>query len=415
MNLSIVEASKITGVSQKTIRRHIAAEKLVANKESGSFLIKEADLQEWSKHKEKYKREINSSEIDKLDNFKKPIEATYIDISDDFKTDFWSNVENSNIKFADFFAGAGGLSTGFVMAGFKPTLSLEVNPFALQTHNHNIGSKFGINDTPMDITNSEVKKEVIKKLIDEQIDLIIGGFPCQGFSMAGNRVVEDDRNKLYSHMLDIVKKVKPKVVVMENVTGLRSMLDGKVEKKIITDYVNAGYKISVEVLSSADYKVPQIRKRVIFIANRIHKDNLYPKPILTPENYVTVKDAIGDLLNKKENESFNHEFTSHSDEMKNRLLKIKEGSSLYKGYSDAWKKVHWDKPSPTVKENHGGVFVHPKKGRVMTARELARLQSFPDDFIFQGSKKWQLVQIGNAVPPLLGKAIALSVKKMLTD
>ena len=101
--------------------------------------------------------------------------------------------------------------------------------------------------------------------------------------------------------------------------------------------------------------------------------------------------------------------------MPERLAAVPEGSSLYANYSDSWKKCPWDKPSCTVKENHGAVNIHPRRPRVITAREMARLQSFPDDFIFKGNKKWQLVQIGNAVPPLLGKAIGLAVKKALDE
>ena len=116
-----------------------------------------------------------------------------------------------------------------------------------------------------------------------------------------------------------------------------------------------------------------------------------------------------------ENKKINHIFTKHTPEMIKKISEVPEGKSLYGNYSDAWKKSPWDKPSCTVKENHGGVNLHPKLNRVLTPRELAALQSFPDDFIFKGNKKWQLVQIGNAVPPLLGKAIGLAVKKALDE
>ena len=233
--------------------------------------------------------------------------------------------------------------------------------------------------------------------------------------MAGNRIVTDKRNTLYLDMLEIVDHLRPKVVVMENVPGLRSMLGGKVEEKIINDFENIGYKINVTVLNAADYNTPQTRRRVIFVGNRIGKKNYHPKPILTPDKYVTTKDAIEDLIDKKCDPLFNHVPTTHSEKMQQKLMNVKEGESLYKNYSDSWKKCPWEKPSCTVKENHGGVNIHPKLPRVLTAREMARLQSFPDDFIFQGSKKWQLTQIGNAVPCFLGKAIGLAVEKMLTE
>lgn len=416
MYISIKEASEQSGISQKTIRRHIWAETLNAKKVSNSFRIEITEFNAWLKNLNTSIKKIKTSKIFNISTNTNSDDSEWLNIKTAMKSNKWNSPVKSGIKFADFFAGAGGLTTGFVMAGFKPVYSVEIMPEAVRTYNKNISKKFNdeILDT-RDITNSDVKREAIAKLKKEKVDLIIGGFPCQGFSMAGPRVVDDPRNSLYIHMLEIIKEVKPKVVVMENVTGLRSMLEGKVEMKILKDFQKAGYKISVHTLNSADYGVPQQRKRVIFIANKINKTNLFPKPILKSNTYISIKDAISDLMDNKEDIEFNHEFTKHKPEMKLRMSDVKEGNSLYKGYSDAWKKPYWDKPSPTVKENHGGVFIHPKKQRVMTPRELARLQSFPDDFIFCGSKKWQLVQIGNAVPPILGKAIAISVKKMLKD
>ena len=216
-------------------------------------------------------------------------------------------------------------------------------------------------------------------------------------------------------MLEIVKNIKPDYVVMENVEGLRSMLDGKVEAKIISDYKEAGYDINVTVLNSADYGVPQIRHRVIFIGNRHGLTNFHPKPFVSEENYVTLGEGIKRFMSIPENKQINHIFTRHSEKMIEQMKELLEGQSLYGNYSDAWKKSPWDKPSCTVKENHGGVNIHPKLPRVLTPRELAALQSFPDDFIFKGTKKWQLVQIGNAVPCDLGKAIGIAVMKGLNQ
>lgn len=119
---------------------------------------------------------------------------------------------------------------------------------------------------------------------------------------------------------------------------------------------------------------------------------------------------VNEDIKSLENKAFNHVPTKHRPDMAQRMLELPEGQSLYKGYSDAWKKCPWNEASCTIKENHGGVNIHPKLPRVLTAREMARLQSFPDDFIFEGPKNKQLVQIGNAVPPLLGKAIGLAVR-----
>ena len=229
--------------------------------------------------------------------------------------------------------------------------------------------------------------------------------------MAGNRIVQDPRNSLYKDLLEIVINLKPEFVVCENVVGLRSMLQGKVEEMIINDFKEAGYEMNVTVLRAADYGVPQKRDRVIFIGNKINKKNYHPKTFLTPDKYMTTGDAIKDLMGMEDNIEFNHVQTKHRPDMAERMLALEEGKSLYKGYSDAWKKCPWNEASCTIKENHGGVNVHPKLPRVLTAREMARIQSFPDDFIFEGPKNKQLVQLGNAVPPLLAKAIGLAIRK----
>ena len=173
--------------------------------------------------------------------------------------------------------------------------------------------------------------------------------------------------------------------------------------------------MNVTTLCAADYYTPQKRERVIFIGNKKGLKNYHPKPILAPNEYITTGQAIADLMDHPADEAFNHVPTKHREDMAKKIMETPEGKSLYKGYSDAWKKCPWNEPSCTIKENHGGVNLHPKLPRVLTAREMARLQSFPDDFIFEGKKNKQLVQIGNAVPPLLGKAIGLAVRLSNND
>lgn len=415
--LTIENVAERTGKSVKTIRRQIAEGSLVAEKVNNRYRITLDDFNSWY---EKYQAGIqNESIFDKVDyKNEESKNVNYVDISKVWKRDGWKNPSDRNgYNFIDLFSGAGGLSCGLVMAGFTPIGSVEIMEQAVATYKYNFVDKKGFNENveTRDIRDPEIKKALYESVKGKKIDLIVGGFPCQGFSMAGNRIVTDERNTLYLDMLEIVKNLKPEVVVMENVPGLRSMLGGKVEEKIINDFEEIGYKINVTVLNAADYYTPQTRKRVIFVGNRTGKTNYHPKPILSENEYVTTKQAISDLLNKKADPLFNHVPTKHSPEMEKRLANVKEGESLYKNYSDAWKKCPWDLPSCTVKENHGGVNIHPKRPRVLTAREMARLQSFPDDFIFQGSKKWQLVQIGNAVPCYLGKAIGLAVEKMLNE
>ena len=330
-------------------------------------------------------------------------------------TQAWKDVKPSEMTYVDLFCGAGGLSKGLELAGFKGICGLDYFEEAGRTYKRNFKHKY----VDGDVTKAEVKAELYKTvreaLGDKRLCLLVGGFPCQGFSMAGNRVVEDPRNSLYREMVEIVKVLEPDYVICENVKGLRSMLGGAVEKKIIADFRAIGYEMNVALLCAADYYVPQKRERVIFIANRIGRKNFHPKPMLTEKEYITVAQSIGDLVDEPENKHFNHEFTKHSSKMIERLSKLKEGEGVYPQYRESWRRCYWNEPSPTIKENHRGVCVHPKLPRVMTVRELARLQSFPDDFIFEGSKTKQLVQIGNAVPVLLGKAIGLGVRYSAGD
>ena len=413
---SIAEVSEMSGQSQKTIRRHIAAGKLKADKIGNCYRITKENYNKWL---------ISDLDPEKDNIFNEAIvespgydKVNWVDITDSWVYDGWAIINYRNgLNFIDLFSGAGGLSCGLTMAGFTPVGSVEIMPEAIATYKHNFVEQKGFNENVQtrDIREDSVKQELYDSVADKHIHLIVGGFPCQGFSMAGHRVVTDPRNSLYLEMLEIVKHIQPDFVVMENVEGLRSMLDGKVEAKIISDYKEAGYDINVTVLNSADYGVPQIRKRVIFIGNRHGLKNYHPKPIFSAENYVTLGEGIKRFMSIPENKQINHIFTRHSEQMIEQIKAVPEGQSLYGNYSDAWKISPWDKPSCTVKVTHGGVNLHPKLPRVLTPRELAALQSFPDDFIFQGSKKWQLVQIGNAVPCLLGKAIGIAVAKSLSQ
>lgn len=330
-------------------------------------------------------------------------------------SNLWNEPGKTNLTFIDLFCGAGGLSKGLEYAGFQGVCGLDYFKEAGKTYSRNFTFPYLDGDVTLPETKTNLYQLVKERLHGNRLSLVVGGFPCQGFSMAGNRVVADPRNALYLEMIEIVNHLKPDYVVCENVKGIRSMLGGGVEKKIIDDFREIGYAMNVATLCAADYYVPQKRERVIFIGNRIGKTNYHPKPILQADKYITVGQAIGDLLEAGENASINHIFTKHSQEMISKIGKLKEGESLYPSYSESWRRCFWNQASPTVKENHGGVIIHPKLSRVMTVRELARLQTFPDDFIFEGGKAQQLVQIGNAVPVLLGKAIGLSIRYSLGD
>lgn len=408
---SIAEVADHLNLSQKSIRRYIAAGQLGAVKIGSNYRIPRGALEYFINNP------VCKQPVVNYDLFGNIIDD--INLRNSFKSDLinwcdlnkvWKSPPKSDMTFVDCFCGAGGLSKGLEMAGLEGICGLDWFKEAGMTYTRNFEHPF-VNG---DITQLEVKENfydvVRKRLNGRSLDVVAGGFPCQGFSMAGNRIVDDPRNSLYKELLEIVSHLKPLFVICENVKGLRSMLGGMVEQKIISDFKSIGYEMNVTTLCAADYKVPQKRERVIFIGNRIGKRNYHPKPLISPVEYLTTGQAIADLMNHPEDKDFNHVPTKHKPEMQERMIACPEGQSLYKGYSDAWKKCPWNEPSCTIKENHGGVNVHPKLPRVLTAREMARLQSFPDDFIFEGPKNKQLVQIGNAVPPLLGKAIGLAVR-----
>lgn len=407
---NIQEVAKILKTTQKAVRRLVASGDLESSKSGTKYIVTRKALEEY---KEKSKAEPSDTvqlnlfgepDVERNEAYR-PKVPNLADISA-----WWKDTPKSKMTFVDLFCGAGGLSKGLEMSGLEGVCGLDWFKEACMTYNRNFDHPF-VNG---DIKSPEIKEQfyetVRKQLSGRHLDIVAGGFPCQGFSMAGNRIVDDPRNSLYLELIEIVKHLQPDFVICENVKGLRSMLNGLVEKKIIDDFHAIGYEMNVMTLCAADYYTPQKRERVIFIGNRKGLKNYHPKPILQPTQYITTGAAIADLMDMPENKAFNHVPTKHRPDMAQRMLELPEGQSLYKGYSDAWKKCPWNEASCTIKENHGGVNIHPKLPRVLTAREMARLQSFPDDFIFEGPKNKQLVQIGNAVPPLLGKAIGLAVR-----
>ena len=409
---SLAEVAGMLGLTLKMTRRLVASGAILSVKTNNTYRV---DKQYFDENVGKIRERACADEQtllgdvvmnSQLNVLKKQTDiVNWADISSQ-----WVSPTSSSMTFVDLFCGAGGLSKGFEMAGLQGVCGLDWFDEAGQTYRRNFSHPFVYGDIKEEAVKRVFYDTVKEGLAGRHLDVVAGGFPCQGFSMAGNRIVDDPRNSLYLEMLEIVRTLQPDFVVCENVKGLRSMLGGAVEQKIIADYKAIGYDMNVTVLCAADYSTPQKRERVIFIGNRIGVKNYHPKPILTPSQYVTTGQAIGDLMSHPADAAFNHVPTKHRADMAVRMQELPEGESLYKGYSDAWKKCPWNQASCTIKENHGGVNVHPKLPRVLTAREMARLQSFPDDFIFEGTKNKQLVQIGNAVPPLLGKAIGLAVR-----
>ena len=400
---------------------------------------------------------------------------------------------NKKPKVISLFAGAGGMDLGFKQAGYDIVWANEFDEKFAETYRNNIGDHIVVGDIKK-IKNSEIPNKA---------DIVIGGFPCQGFSIANNNRkktgMKDERNHLYKEMLRIIRHVKPKFFIAENVKGLMSIEKGLVLEMIINDFKKLGYNVNYKLLKASEYGVPQNRERVIIIGNRIGAENEFPKIIhgetsnLFDEDLipmVTVKDSIGHLYNirqrdkkfklkgktilnhvartnvhdkfwgrkhkvnqheicdylkywrnrsswttKKIDEHFGYAHTAghwfrkdnNSGSIPNpedwwELKKLLEFDDKFDkqvtelelkdiSYEQSLRISNWDSPSDTITAS--GTEIHPNKKRRLSVREAAILQTFPDDFEFVGGLGNMYKQIGNAVPVLLAKKLALSLKPKL--
>lgn len=368
------------------------------------------------------------------------------------------------MNLIDLFAGCGGLSLGFEMAGFNIPVAIEKDDWASETYKRNHPTTKVITD---DITRILDLSSILPDGITT-IDGIIGGPPCQGFSLSGNRDKNDPRNSLFMEFVRFVKYFKPRFFVMENVTGILSMKTkngDKVKDLIKAEFTSAGYNLEIFTLNAAEFGVPQSRLRVFFIGLRndipYDKDKIEPKGFLFGNDQLTITDAIMDLPQIGAGEGLdimeytvlpftpyqewsrtnsttihNHIAMRHTPRLVARFAQIKFGQSVAdvakeyqqrkrgeadkisgKVYSQNNMRPYPDKPSPTIPASFQSNFIHPYLNRNYTAREGARLQSFPDTYVFYGKRttmSWeknlsQYQQIGNAVPPLLANAIAKKI------
>ena len=403
-------------------------------------------------------------------------------------------MKKTKLKVLSLFAGAGGMDLGFKNAGYDIVWANDIDADSVKTYKRNIGDH---------IYHGDIEK-IRNNKIPSDIDIVIGGFPCQGFSIANkSRHIDDSRNKLYKQMLRIIKDKKPKYFVAENVAGILNLGKGAVIQKIIKDFKSLGYKVDYKLLNAADYGVPQSRKRVFIIGNRLGLENPYPKqthqiPSTKKtlfddmlEKQITAKEAIGFLakvpLTNKIIYSNNRVIHNHvgdtnvHDEFWARKYPIhqfdicdylkkwrkKAGISTNKvdqhfGYAhtaghwfrkdnnsgsipnpDDWKGLkkllgfdnkydkqvttlvkkkiqfeqslritNWDTPSDTLTATSPEIHVNLK--RRLSVRECAIIQTFPDDFVFEGATFRSMhKQIGNAVPVLLAEKVAKEIKKMI--
>jgi DNA (cytosine-5)-methyltransferase 1 len=303
------------------------------------------------------------------------------------------------MKVVSLFSGAGGLDLGFIQAGHRIIWANDIYADAVETYRKNIGTHIVEGD--------------ITAIPSEQVpdcDIVIGGFPCQGFSVANTkRSATDERNEMYKQMLRVIKDKTPLFFLAENVKGILSLEKGKVMQMILGDFRNLGYTVKCQLLNAADYGVPQQRQRVIItgVRNDVDFEYMYPEKEYGEnggcgiKRWVSVKDALKNLPDPdKPNNLLNHEYS-----------KYKLRFNGYLGH----RMIDPDKPAPTVTargDDKGGVVVlhHYNNKRRMTCRELAVIQTFPIDFVFEGTRSSVYRQIANAVPPLLAFAAAKQFK-----
>ncbi len=366
----------------------------------------------------------------------------------------------------DLFAGVGGLSYGFDLKnGFKVVCANEILP--------DMAEAYKLNHPNVTVFNCDIKELNKARIIGEsqtptnQINIIVGGPPCQAYSTVGKRLLDDPRGKLFQEYYRLLKELKPEFFLFENVSGLTSMNGGNLIKNIIDLFKNLGYFTKYRILDAADYGVPQHRERVIIVGSVYDNDYEYPNPthsgsrelqkdifsdsaLLKP--HLTIEEALSDLpLIKSGEESIkyasppqnayqiemrkssgeillDHNAPYHGEKLQNLMNMLGDGECAHdlpeehrpsSGYKNTYCKLWWRKPSTTITRNFGtpssSRCIHPICNRGLTTREGARLQSFPDSFRFYGSRVSKNLQIGNAVPPLLSMALAESIYAYLRN
>ena len=358
-------------------------------------------------------------------------------------------------RCVDLFAGAGGFSAGLGKAGFECVFALDIDPDASKSFQFNHPNIPFYEGNISDISGRTILERTGLK--PGELDLMVGGPPCQGFSTVGNKNYADPRNQLFLHYFRILRDLKPAYVIFENVSGFKRMYGGEMFHAVCEEFSRCGYEVAPQIVNAIEYGVPQFRERTIIVAWKEDFRFEQPQPTHakmqsdlfceagTLEPPLTLEDALSDLPLIKSGEEAKqyackpknayqaerrngskvlaeHVGPNHGDSLLQRIKKVPPGGSILdlpvelrpqSYFANTYARLWWDKPSTTITRNFGtpssSRCIHPLCDRGLTTREGARLQSFDDTYVFYGSTSSKNLQIGNAVPPLLARAFGQAI------